>query len=71
MNQVDKIVLSHGKDRCVVHLTNGTTLHFNFFKLGMTYIEGLRWLEEEVLRCVNNWSQKDENEERTVVNYAA
>ncbi len=45
-NQIDKIVLSRGKDRCVVHLVNGITLHFNFFKLGMTYIEGIAWIEE-------------------------
>ena len=43
---IDKIVLSHGKDRCVVHLTNGMSLHFNFFKLGMTYIDGIAWIEE-------------------------
>ena len=54
-NQIDKIVLSQGKDRCTVHMTNGTTLHFNFFKLGMTYIEGLKWIEEEVLNALNNW----------------
>lgn len=42
---VDKIVLSSDKDRCVVHLVNGMSLHFNFFKMGMTYFEGLAWLE--------------------------
>lgn len=55
-NQIDKIVLSSGKDRCVVHLVNGTTLHFNFFKLGMTYVEGLQWVEE-VLNG-KGWIQK-------------
>lgn len=55
-NQIDKIVLSKGKDHCEVHLANGTTLHFNFYKLGMTYIEGLAWIEEEVLHATNNWT---------------
>ena len=58
-NMIDKIVLSKGKDYCVVHLINGTTLHFNFFKMGMTYIEGLRWIEEDVLKCVNNWGTRE------------
>lgn len=60
-NVIDKIVLSNGKDRCTVHLANGTTLHFNFFKLGMTYIEGLKWIEESVLNCVNHWVNHPEN----------
>lgn len=42
---IDKIVLSSDKDRCVVHLVNGLSLHFNFFKMGMTFFEGLDWLE--------------------------
>lgn len=57
--QIDKIVLSSGKDRCTVHLVNGTTLHFNFFKLGMTYVEGLAWIEQEVLSGTNNWKREE------------
>lgn len=44
-HQIDKIVLSQDKDRCVVHLVNGLSLHFNFFKMGMAWFEGLDWLE--------------------------
>jgi hypothetical protein len=58
-NQIDKIVLSKGKDFCAVHLINGTVLHFNFFKLGMTYIEGLAWIENDVLKSVNNWGKRE------------
>lgn len=61
-NIIDKIVLSHGKDRCTVYLINGASLHFNFFKLGMTYIEGLKWIEEDVLNCVNMWKRDEDNE---------
>lgn len=68
-NRIDKIVLSHGKDRCVVHLENGTTLHFNFYKMGMTYIEGLEYIEGEVLGGPNNWTrpEKQEQYEETII----
>lgn len=45
MNHIDKIVLSSCKKFCAVHIVNGPTLHFNFFQMRMSYIEGLKWLE--------------------------
>lgn len=66
-NIIDKIVLFHGKDRCTVYLVNGASLHFNFFKLGMTYVDGLKWIEEEVLNCVNMWKRDEDEDEVTHV----
>lgn len=45
MDQVDKIVLSRDRSRCVVHQISGPSLHFNFMKLGLTYFEGVQWLK--------------------------
>lgn len=46
MNQVDCIVLSSDRMRCVVHLINGPSIEFNMFKMQMTYIEFLTWFQE-------------------------
>lgn len=45
MESIDKIVLSKDRTHCCVYLVSGVTLHFNFMKLGMTYFEGISWLE--------------------------
>lgn len=46
MENVDKIVLLTDRSRCIVIMKNGTVLFINFFKLGMTYYEGLEWLKD-------------------------
>lgn len=45
MKNIDKIVLSSCKTKCVVHLISGPSLHFNFTEMKMTWSEGLKWLE--------------------------
>lgn len=46
MNQVDCIILSSDRMTCTVHLVNGPSIHFNFFKMRMTYTEFLDWFSE-------------------------
>lgn len=45
MKNIDKIVLSSCKTKCVVHLIVGPSLHFNFKEMNMTWDQGLKWLE--------------------------
>jgi hypothetical protein len=46
MNKIDKIVLSKDRSHCVVYYVNGPSLFFDFFRLGMTYIDFIDWIQE-------------------------
>lgn len=45
-NQIDKIVLNKDRSACMVHFVNGPSLYFNFFRMGMTYIDFIEWFQE-------------------------
>lgn len=49
MKTVDRIVLSRDRTKCVVILLKGPSLFFDFNRLKMTWVEGLNWLQNEVL----------------------